>query len=242
LPDFRLAGIIISVGVTLDDGGGTTLPSLPDIFEAVRAYFERRNALRDETLRRSRELIRFCSLSIRATHRREWAEASQLLETARQTATQMVADLADYPDLYFAGYTQDALKELAEAYIVNALVQGQSLPSPDHLHIEYPAYLNGLGEAMGELRRYILDLIRSGKAAEAEPLLEIMDDVYSQLVTVDYPDAITGGLRRTTDMVRSVLERTRGDLTIAVRQDQMQAALAALEKRLDISSAGEAPA
>jgi translin len=217
------------------------LQPLTELFEAIRADFERRNALRDETLRRSRELIRFCSLSIRATHRREWEEAAQLLETARQTATQMVTELAGYSDLYWAGYTQDALKELAEAFIVNALVQGQPLPSPDHLRIEYPAYLNGLGEAMGELRRYILDLIRSGQAAAAEPLLEIMDDVYSQLVTVDYPDAITGGLRRTTDMVRGVLERTRGDLTVAIRQDQMQVALTALESRLDLSSAGEAP-
>lgn len=215
------------------------MPSLSDIFEAIRSDFEHRNELRDETLRRSRELIRYCSLSIRATHRREWAEAARLLETARQIAAQMCEALAGYPDLYWAGYTQDALKELAEAYIVYALVQGQPLPSPDHLQVEYPAYLNGLGEAMGELRRYILDLIRSGKAAEAEPLLEIMDDVYSQLVTVDYPDAITGGLRRTTDLVRSVLERTRGELTMAIRHDQMHKALATLERRLNLPSSEE---
>ncbi|MCS7220476.1 MAG: haloacid dehalogenase [Anaerolineae bacterium] len=215
------------------------MSSLSDIFEAIRSDFERRNELRDETLRRSRELIRYCSLSIRATHRREWVEAAQLLETARQTAAQMREALAGYPDLYWVGYTQDALKELAEASIVHALVQGQPLPSPEHLQVEYAAYLNGLGEAMGELRRYILDLIRAGKAAEAEPLLEVMDDVYSQLVTVDYPDAITGGLRRTTDMVRGVLERTRGDLTMAIRQDQMHAALAALERRLNLPSPEE---
>lgn len=215
------------------------MSSLSDIFEAIRSDLERRNALRDETLRRSRELIRYCSLSIRATHRHEWAEAAQLLETACQTAAQMREALVGYPDLYWAGYTQDALKELVEAYIVYALVQGQPIPSPEHLQVEYPAYLNGLGEAMGELRRYILDLIRSGKAAEAEPLLEIMEDVYSQLISVDYPDAITGGLRRTTDMVRGVLERTRGDLTLAIRQDQMHAALAALERRLNLPSPEE---
>ncbi len=215
------------------------MQSLSEIFEAIREDFERRNELRDETLRRSRELIRHCALSIRATHRHEWEEAARLLKTAREAATLMVEELADHPDLYYTGYTQDALKELAEAYIVNALVQGHPLPTPEELRVEYPAYLNGLGEAMGELRRYILDLIRRGQAAEAEPLLDIMDEVYSYLVTVDFPDAITGGLRRTTDMVRGVLERTRGDLTVAIRQDQMRAALAAFEERLNMAESGE---
>ncbi len=222
------------------DGSGT-LQGLADIFEAIREEFERYNTLRDETLRRSRELIRCCALSIRATHRHEWDQAAQLLETARQAAAEMVADLSEYPDLYFAGYTQDALKELVEAHIVYALVQGHPLPSPQHLQVKYPAYLNGLGEAMGELRRYVLDLIRRDRAAEAERLLEIMDEVYSYLVTVDFPDAITGGLRRTTDMVRGVLERTRGDLTMAIRQDQMRAALERLEERLDLPPAQERP-
>ncbi len=216
--------------------------TLSSIFETIREDFERRSALRDETLRRSRELIRHCALSIRAIHRHEWDEADRLLETARQAAALMVDELADHPDLYFTGYTQDALKELAEAHIVNALVRGQPLPSPEHLRIEFPAYLNGLGEAMGELRRYVLDLIRRGQIAEAEPLLEIMDEVYSYLVTVDFPDAITGGLRRTTDMVRGVLERTRGDLTVAIRQDQLRSALAALEARLDTARQESDPA
>lgn len=230
----RLANELIPI-----EKGPITLQSLSEIFEAVREDFERRNELRDETLRRSRELIRHCALSIRATHRHEWEEAARLLKTAREAATLMVEELADHPDLYYTGYTQDALKELAEAYIVNALVQGHPLPTPEELRVEYPAYLNGLGEAMGELRRYILDLIRRGQAAEAEPLLDIMDEVYSYLVTVDFPDAITGGLRRTTDMVRGVLERTRGDLTVAIRQDQMRAALAAFEERLNMAESGE---
>ena len=216
------------------------MQSLPEIFEAVRTDFEQRNAMRDKTLGRSRELIRYCSLSIRATHRREWEEAERLLAAAQKAAAQMVDDLESYADLYHTGYTQDALKELAEAQIIYALVQGKPLPKPAELRIENPAYLNGLGEAMGEMRRYVLDLIRAGRAAEAEPLLEIMDDVYSQLVTVDFPDAITGGLRRTTDMVRGVLERTRGDLTVAMRQEQMEAKLARLEQRLGSAPDGEA--
>jgi translin len=129
------------------------------------------------------------------------------------------------------------MKELAEAAITLALVTGEPLPDPDVLGIEYPAYLNGLAEAMGELRRSALDCMRRGEIEEAERLLGIMDQVYSYLTTIDFPDSLTRGLRRTTDMVRGVTERTRGDLTTAVRQERLQAALGAFEARLDARDA-----
>jgi translin len=130
-----------------------------------------------------------------------------------------------HADLYYTGYVQDALKEFSEASIVNALVQGRALPDPDELGVEYAAYLNGMGEAAGELRRHALDLIRQGRAREAEATLQWMEDIFSVLVTVDYPDAITGGLRRTADMVRGVLERTRGDVTVMIKQEELKALL-----------------
>lgn len=203
------------------------MPELTHIIENIRAEFTDKNQVRDVTLNRSRELIRFCALSIRAIHRHEWEEADRLLETARQAAAVMTADLARYPDLYETGYTQDALKELAEAHLLYAFVRGQDLPAPAGLAIPSAAYLNGLAEAASELRRFVLDLIRLGCTAEAEPYLAVMDDVYSHLITMDFPDALTGGLRRNTDMLRGVLERTRGDLTVAVRQEELQAALQA---------------
>jgi translin len=190
-----------------------------------------KNQARDVTLNRSRELIRFCALSIRAIHRHEWAEAETLLGTARQAAAVMSADLAGYADMYEAGYTQDALKELVEAHTLYAFVRGTDAAGPAELGAPAAAYLNGLAEAASELRRFILDLIRLGRTAECEPYLAIMDDVYTHLVTMDFPDALTGGLRRTTDVLRGVLERTRGDLTVALRQEELQAALAALERR-----------
>jgi len=179
---------------------------------------------------RSRELIRYCALSIRAIHRHEWAEAEGLLQTARQAARVMSADLTQYHDLYEAGYTQDALKELVEAHVLYAIVRDQPLPTPEELETPAPAYLNGLAEAASELRRFALDLIRLGRTREAEPYLAAMDDIYIQLVTMDFPDALTGGLRRTTDMLRGVLERTRGDLTVAVRQEDLEAAMRAFEQ------------
>jgi translin len=202
------------------------------IIEKITAFLTAKNEVRDLTLNRSRALIRCCANSIRATHRHEYDEARALLAEAKAAAQTMKCDAAAFPDVYFAGYLQDALKELAEAAITLALVTGEPLPGPDDLGIEYAAYLNGLGEAMGEMRRYALDSMRRDDDASAEGLLEVMDEVYSHLVAIDFPDSLTGGLRRTTDMVRGVTERTRGDLTTSLRQERLQEALRSLEAKL----------
>jgi len=207
--------------------------NLQAISERIDAELARKNELRDRTLARSRELIRFCANSIRAPHRHEYDGARQLLAEAQAAAKTMRDETRPHADIYYAGYVQDALKEMAEAAITLAVVNHKPLPNPEDLEVEYPAYLNGLGEAMGEIRRFVRDSMRRDELAEAEGLLEVMDDVYSYLVTVDYPDALTAGLRRTTDMVRGVLERTRGDLTTAVREEQLQAALRKFEERFN---------
>lgn len=207
------------------------MQALDTISEKVRKNFETKNAARDAALAASRELVRHSALAIRATHRAEYDDAAQLLVRAREIAAQMKAHVAAYPDLYFTGYVQDALKELAEAHIVHALITSGNMPDPDTLGVEYAAYLNGLGEAAGELRRYVLDTIRHDNSARCEKILDAMEDIYALLVTMDFPDALTGGLRRTTDMVRGVLERTRGDLTIAARQEKLEKTLHAFEEK-----------
>ncbi len=201
------------------------MDNLDHIADRIRANFTAKNAARDMALERSRTLIRHCANAIRAAHRDERALAREHIAAAQEIVEAIRADLAAYPDLYHAGYTQDALKEFAEANIVYALVGNEPLPEPEAIGVEYAAYLNGLGEAAGELRRRCMDIIRHDHSDEAERLLEAMDDIYSLLVTVDYPDAITGGLRRTTDMVRGVTERTRGDITTSLRQYRLQEAL-----------------
>jgi translin len=208
------------------------MDNLDSIAEKIRAEFTTKNAARDLTLARSRELIRFCSLAIRATHREEFAEAKKLLATARAAADEMTSGIAAHPDLYYTGYTQDALKELAEAYITFAVVNNRPLPTPEELGVDGAAYLNGLCEAASELRRRTLDIIRHGRTAEGERLLAAMDDVYGVLVTMDFPDAITGGLRRSTDALRAVLERTRGDLTNSLQQEKLLRELQAFEQRI----------
>ncbi len=208
--------------------------ALSTIIDAIRDDFTTASALRDDTLARSRALIRACAHAIRAIHRHEWAEAEAMLAEARADGEAMVAPLAAHPDLYHSGYTQDALKELVEAHVVYAVIRGEGneLPQPSNLYVTGATYLKGLSEAATEMRRYVLDLVRRGDVAEAEPYLDFMDEVYSHLVTVDFPDALTYGLRRQTDILRGVLERTRGDLTMSLRQEQMRQALEKFEGRL----------
>jgi translin len=206
--------------------------NLSAIIETIRADLTRRNDVRDATLRRSRELVRLCAHSIRADHRHEFDEAASLLVQARAAASEMVADLKTLPDLYYTGYTQDALKELTEAHLVHAFVTGGPLPTPEELAVPSSTFLNGMSEATTEMRRFALDMIRLGHVQEAVPYLAIMDEVYSQQIAIDFPDAITGGLRRQTDVLRGTLERTRGDVTMSTRQEAMRLALAAFEARM----------
>jgi translin len=208
------------------------MESLEALGERIRQHLEEKNAARDRALQQSRTLTRHCAHAIRAVHRQELPAAQEQLGEARALAAALRDGLAPYPDLLHAGYTQDALKEFAEASIVYSLIGGEALPLPESLGIEYAAYLGGLGEAAGELRRRVLDILRRDSLEEAERLLTAMDDIYALLVTVDFPDAITGNLRRITDMVRGVVERTRGDLTTSVQQHALKAALKAVEGKL----------
>jgi translin len=201
------------------------MEQLDAIADRIRATFDTHTAARDQALTHSRALTRHCANAIRAVHREERGLAQEHLEEAQRLVETFRTELAGMPDLYYAGYTQDALKEFAEASIVFALIGNLPLPSPEDLGLEHATYLQGLAEAAGELRRRCLDILRHGHSEEAERLLGYMDHIYAVLVTMDYPDAITGGLRRLTDIVRGVTERTRGDMTISLRQEQLEKSL-----------------
>lgn len=200
--------------------------------DQIRAEFEQVNTARDQAYQRSRQLISLCARAIRAIHREEWPKAEKLITEAREATQTLVDGVRDYPNLYHAGYTQDAVKEFVEANLTYALIRNRPLPTPEELGTEGNTWLNGLAEAATELRRRILDIIRHGHSDEAERLLDVMDQIYSQLVTFDFNDSITGGLRRRTDTVRAVLERTRGDVTNSLRQAQLEEALKNVENQL----------
>jgi translin len=206
--------------------------NLDAIVEGIRAHFVSKNQAREKALPLCREAIRHSANAIRAVHRGEFEAAQELVDRVAGLLREAKAALRDHPDIFYAGFVHDAQKEFAEASLTLALVAGRPMPTPEELGVERAAYLNGMGEVVGELRRHLLDSLRSGDVDHCEECLTVMDDIYSVLVTFDYPDAMTAGLRRTTDSVRGILERTRGDLTLAVRQRDLERKLGEFEKGL----------
>ncbi|HLC23456.1 MAG TPA: haloacid dehalogenase [Dehalococcoidia bacterium] len=218
--------------------GKTKLPTanLEGIADSIRQSFSAKDLAREKALRLCREVIRYSANTIRAVHRQEFDEAGKLLKQTRGLLDEVGEILAGHQDLFHAGLVHDSQKEFAEASITMALVSGKPLPVPEALKVGLPAYLNGLGEAAGEMRRHVLDQLRKGDLANTEEKLAMMDDIYGVLVTMDFPDAITGGLRRTTDMVRGVLERTRGDLTLALELRALGAKLESFRRKRKVPS------
>jgi translin len=200
--------------------------------EAIREHLVAKNRSRETALGLARETIRTAANAIRALHRHDFETAERLSGEAGRALAAASAALADHPDILHAGFVHDAAKEYAESRLALALVRGDALPDPAGIGVDQVAFLHGLAESVGELRRHLLDYLRRGEVDRCEPLLERMDEIYSQLVTIDFPDAMTGGLRRSTDSVRGILEKTRGDLTVAIRQRDLESRLGEFEQRL----------
>jgi translin len=205
---------------------------IESISEAARQTLAAKNRAREAALSRCREALRDSANGIRAVHRGDFDAARSLIDQAGKLLAEARQALANDQDIFFAGFVHDAQKEYAEARVTFALLAGQDVPTPEDIDVEVAAYLNGMAEAVGELRRHLLDALREGDIEHCEETLEIMEEVYGNLVTFDYPDAMTGGLRRTTDNVRGILERTRGDLAVAVRQRELEHRLEEFEKRM----------
>ena len=209
------------------------LTGLDDIAERIRQQFDTLDHAREQAYEGSRQVIRAASVTIKHVHRGEIAEARKQLEETRQLAQQMLAAVSSTPALRYGGFVGDAEKEYVEAAIVLACIAGDPLPSPEDLGV-YPAtWLNGLAEVVGEFRRYVLDQIRTDDNQRAEEFLEAMESVYQTIMTFDYPNAISLGLRSRSDAARGLVERTRGDLTNALRAGRLEKRMAELEEKLD---------
>ena len=206
---------------------------LSDIGDHAIEQLTSRNRDREQALSVSREVIRSSANAIRAVHRSDFEEAARLIATAKSRLGDAEHIRSDNPLIFNAGFMNDARKEFTEANVTLAVISAQNIPSAEELGVEASSYLNGMAEVIGELRRYILDALRRDSVERCEELMEVMDEIYGVLVTVDFPEAVTGGLRHTTDAMRAVLERTRGDLTIALRQRALEARLAAWQVQSD---------
>ena len=205
---------------------------LSGISDALRQKLDAKTAAREQGLASSRSTIRACGNAIRALHRYETENATALLAEAKSSLDDARGVLAEHPDMLYAGFVHDAEKEFAEASITFALVTSKPFPTPDEVGVPPAAFLKGMAESIGELRRHILDLMRHRKLERCEELLGAMDDMYTILVSMDYPDGITFGLRRLTDIARSIIERTRGDFTVATIQNSLHDALESHADRL----------
>jgi translin len=198
---------------------------LEAIAAELRPYFVAEDKAREKALRSCRQVIRYSADAIRAVHRQEQDEAKQLLDLAHELVQELNQDLAGHGRLLHSGFIHDAQKEFAEGCITSALIAGEDLPKPRALDVSNAAYLDGLGESVGELRRYILDSLRRGDFSRCEELLTMMDEIYGILITMDFPELLAHGLRRTTDAIRGITERTRGDLTVALGQKKLETKL-----------------
>ena len=205
---------------------------LPAIADAIRGHLDAKHKAREQALSLSRDVVRLSANAIRAVHRGEFTSAEELLARAKDNLDRTREGLREHTDIFHAGFVHDAQKEFAEAHTTLALIAGRPLPGADDLGVMGASYLNGLGETVGELRRHLLDSLRAGDIAHCEECLTAMGDIYDILITMDYPEAVTAGLRRTADAMRGILERTRGDFTMAYVQRQLEEKLREIQERL----------
>ena len=205
---------------------------MKEICDHIRVRFDEMDRAREHSLGISRRIIRNSGDAIKAIHREEWDRADELVRETGDLVKQVNDLLSDKPDIYYSGYVGNAQTEYAEVSVLSAVLRDTTIPTPHELGIDDAAYLNGIGDVVGELRRHILDLIRKGRPEEGEKYLDVMDEFYTEMMSIDYPDAITHGLRKKTDVARSLIERTRGDLTNALQVKDLKNAMEQFEKRI----------
>ena len=209
---------------------------LEEISARIRENFEVKDSVREDGLKISREVVRECRAATFALHAQDSEKADYNIKAAEKALGKLEVIFIGYADIYYAGYVEHAQQEYSEVSVLRSLLreagEPKSIPSPDELRVEYAAYLNGLGDVVGELRRHVLDLIRRDSFEKAEVFLGIMEDIHATLMDFDYPDAITKGLRRKTDVSRGLIEKTRGDVVNAIRQKKLEIAMLNLESRL----------
>lgn len=201
----------------------------------IRANFEAKDAVREDGLKISREVVRECRTASFALHGEDFEKANASIKAAGKALEKLEILFRGHADIYHAGFVEHAQQEYSEVSVLYSLLKEEGekrIPSPDELKVEYAAYLNGLGDLVGELRRHVLDLIRKESFERAEVFLGIMENIHAMLMDFDYPDAITRGLRRKTDVSRALIEKTRGDVVNAIGQKKLELAIRNLEIRL----------
>ncbi len=215
---------------------------LEEIAEGIRAQLDATDRAREEALVFGRNLTRNSASAIRLIHQGRLREAEEAIRADAEALREFRAQIAPYPEIATAPFLMDGEKEHVEARVTLCLADGRPWPLPDEIGCPPAAYLNGLAEGATEIRRQVVDRIRRGETASAEAILARMDEIYGILMTFDYPDAVLWGLKRRLDTVRGVVEKTRHDMTTAIRQDRLEEAMRRLESRIASSEPREGEA
>ncbi len=190
-----------------------TMENLEEIGAELEAYLDEKERVREETLRVSREILKLSARTIAAMHRGAFVDGDVL--RIIDLCKQLKKDLRDHKDMWHSGAVANSLQEAAEAAIVHALLKNERLPHPDDLAVTYPAYLLGLCDAVGELRRFALTALKDGRTDDAEMYLERMDRIFAVISQYHYPKAIVP-VKVKQDQARGIIERTRGDVALSI--------------------------
>ncbi|WP_457619607.1 hypothetical protein [Methanopyrus sp.] len=199
--------------------------NLRETIEDIRGELDALDEARDEAQVVLRDLHKLSSEAVYEVHRGNLEEARRRLDEAAELVSKLHDLLGDFPELLRTGFAENHLQEYAEAEILYSIVKDLRAPSPEEINVSPRAYLLGLLDAVGELRRIVVDALREGDLDRAEEFLGIMEEIYSLTMTFDYPRSVVPNLKRKQDVARSLLEKTRSEVTIAGKTEELKRAL-----------------
>jgi translin len=205
------------------------MKNLEEIAERIESRLEEKDQVREVAIKSARAINRLSGSIVHLIHKGE--DVRPMMNEALDETHRLRSLLEDYPEIWESGLVEGALQELAEAAILLALVHDDELPDPDDMGITGNAYLLGMADAIGELRRFALEKLREGEVDEAKIYLEIMEEIFLVIMRFDFPDALIP-IRRKQDVARSLLEKTRGDVAVAVNSARLQMRMDELSRKL----------
>ncbi len=202
--------------------------NLEEIGKEIEEVLDEKDSVREIAIKSSREIIRIASRVITKLHRRE-NEIEEIRRIKEEVWHLRSLLLNEYPDLFYSGFVQNALQEYVEALLLEAIINKKDIPSPKELYVNPSAYLMGCGDVVGELRREVLESLRVGNFNQAESYLQLMEEFYEMLMRFNYPSGLVP-IKQKQDVARALVEKTRGEITIAAMNRNLELKIEKFEK------------
>jgi translin len=182
-----------------------------------------KNKIREETHESMRKATSLSKQAILLSHQKKYVEAENLIGSAKEKISSLQALANEYPEIvYGGGMFGAALQEYSEALIFLTLIKESRFVTPAEINVPSVDYVLGLADVIGEYRRLALDNLREGEVKKGEECLEIMDQVFIQLLALDEAYMLVPGLRHKSDIARRIIEATRGDVTLEIRRKSLE--------------------